>query len=138
MGPTAASVASHFSPPAATAIARHWDTLYGFLLWASFISCVLVIGGLIIFAMKYRAKSDSDRTPYISHNSTLEFLWSFIPFLIFMVVFVWGWVLYSQLRTKPANPLEIQVQAQKWSWTFTYKNGRSLSGELYVPVNQPV
>jgi cytochrome c oxidase subunit 2 len=137
MEPTT-SAPSHFMPPAATAIAGGVDTLYGFLLWASFISCVLVIGGLIVFAVKYRRKSEDEKTPYISHNSTLEFLWSFIPFVIFMVVFVWGWIIYSRLRTFPEDALEIQVQAQKWSWTFTYKNGRSIGSELYVPVGQNV
>lgn len=130
--------ASHFSPPAVTAIAHSWDTLYGFLLIASFISCVLVIGGFIYFAVKYRRKGPDDKTPYISHNTTLEFLWSFIPFVIFMFVFVWGWVVYYQMRTMPKNALEITVEAQKWDWSFVYKNGRRSAGEFYVPVGQPV
>jgi cytochrome c oxidase subunit 2 len=135
---SAGSTASHFSPYAATAIAQEWDTLYGFLLVASAISCVLVIGGLIYFAVKYRRRSDGDMTPYISHNTTLEFLWSFIPFVIFMVVFVWGWKVFYEYRKMPTNGLEIAVQAQKWNWTFIYKNGRQTSGEVYVPVNQDV
>lgn len=132
------STPSHFSPFAATAVAHQWDTLYGFLLIASFISCVLVIGGLIVFAAKYRRATENDKTPYISHSTTLEFLWSFIPFVIFMVVFVWGWVVFYNFRKMPENALEIAVQAQKWNWTFTYKSGRNSSGEFYVPVGEPV
>lgn len=135
---TAAHASSNFMPPEGTEIAGNVDTLYKFLLWASFISCVLVIGGLIWFAVKYRRRSNNDKTPYISHNTLLEFLWSFIPFCIFMVAFVWGWVVFHQLRTFPENGLEIAVQAQKWSWTFIYKNGRTSSSEFYVPVNHPV
>lgn len=129
---------SRFMPYAATEIAKNVDALYSFLLWASAISCVLVIGGLILFAMKYRRRSDGDKTPYISHNTTLEFLWSFIPFVIFMVVFVWGWKVYHDLRAFPKNALEITVEAQKWDWTFAYKNGRRSAAEFYVPVNQAV
>ncbi|MGE3682519.1 MAG: cytochrome c oxidase subunit II [Bdellovibrionales bacterium] len=125
-------------PYPATDIAHGVDTLYEFLLIASFISCVLVIGGLILFAMKYRRRSEGEKTPYISHNTTLEFLWSFIPFVIFMVVFVWGWVIFHQFRSMPENALEITVEAQKWDWTFVYKNGRRTTGEFYVPVNEPV
>lgn len=135
---SAASTGSHFSPVAATDIAQSWDSLYAFLLAASFISCVLVIGGLIAFAMKYRRRSESDKTPYISHNTTLEFLWSFIPFVIFMIVFVWGWVVYYQMRKMPEHSLEVAVEAQKWDWTFAYKNGRRSATDLYVPVNEPV
>jgi cytochrome c oxidase subunit 2 len=135
---SAASTASHFSPFAATDVAHQWDTLYGFLLIASAISCVLVIGGLIVFAMKYRRTSEDQKTPYISHNTTLEFLWSFIPFVIFMIVFVWGWVLYYNMRKMPEHALEIAVEGQQWSWTFAYKNGRRSMSELYVPVGEPV
>jgi len=132
------SAPSHFMPPQASQIAVHVDYLYGFLLVASFVSCVMVIGGLIYFAVKYRRKAEDEKTPYISHNSTLEFLWSFIPFLIFMAVFAWGWWVYHEMRTMPTDALEIAVQGQKWSWAFTYKNGRSSGSEFYVPVGQDV
>ncbi len=135
---SATSTGSHFMPFAATEVAKNVDTLYSFLLWASFISFVLVIGGLIIFASQYKRKGQDDKTPYISHNTTLEFLWSFIPFVIFMVVFVWGWVVYYQMRTFPEDSLEVAVTGQKWSWNFTYKNGRNSGGSLTVPVGQNV
>lgn len=133
-----AAQANTFMPPKGTDIAGQVDALYGFLLWASFISCVLVIGGFIYFAFKYRRQSDNDKTAYISHNNFLEFLWSFIPFVIFMGVFVWGWWIFSQMRTFPENSLEVAVQAQKWNWSFTYKNGRKSPGVLTVPVGTPV
>lgn len=129
---------SLFMPPQATELAGKVDALYHFLLIASFISCVLVIGGLIFFAIKHRRKHEGEKTPYLAHNTTLEFLWSFIPFVIFMVVFVWGWIVYHQLRSMPQNALEIGVQAQKWDWTFIYKSGRKVSGEFTVPVGQDV
>ena len=135
---TTASIPSHFSPVAATEAARMWDSLYGFLLVVSLISCVLVIGGLFYFAYKYRRSTDGEKTPYISHNTMLEFLWSFIPFVIFMIAFVWGWVVYYNLKKNPINGLEIAVEAQKWDWTFAYKNGRRSTGEFYVPVNESI
>ncbi len=135
---SSASTTSVFMPPAVTEVAKNVDTLYGFLLIASLISCILVIGGLIYFAMKYRRQGDNDKVPYISHNTALEFLWSFIPFVIFMVAFVWGWVVYYQLRTFPVDSMEVMVNAQKWNWVFTYKNGRKSPALLTVPVNQNV
>src|SRR4051812_25024793 len=98
---------STFMPPAGTAIAHQVDILYGFLVIISFISCVLVIGGFVYFAVKYRRQTPNDKTPYISHHNLLEFLWSFIPFVLFMVVFVWGWIVYHQLRSFPKDALEI-------------------------------
>ncbi len=135
---SSASTSSRFMPPQATEVAQNVDTLYGFLLVISLISCVLVIGGLIYFAVKYRRHTENDKTPYISHNATLEFLWSFIPFLLFMASFVWGWIVYHQLRTAPTDALEVMVRGQKWNWTFAYKNGRTSASEMFVPVGQNV
>ena len=132
------SAPSHFMPPAATDIAHNVDSLYRFLVVVSFISCVLVIGGLIVFAIKFRRKSENDKTPYMAHNTTLEFLWSFIPFCIFMLVFVWGWIVFHRLRDMPKNALEVAVEAQKWDWSFVYKNGRRSAAELVVPAGQDV
>lgn len=130
--------AGSFMPVKGTEIAHHVDQLYGFLLWASFISCVLVIGGFIYFSIKYKRRSDNDKTAYITHNNILEFTWSFIPFVIFMIVFAWGWWIYSDMRSFPKDSFEIQVMGQKWNWNFTYKSGKKTAGELIVPVNTPV
>ncbi|MCB0361539.1 MAG: cytochrome c oxidase subunit II [Bdellovibrionales bacterium] len=129
---------NRFMPVQGSDLAVQVDRLYAFLLIASFVSCVLVIGGLIYFAIKYRRKSNQDKTAYISHNNTLEFLWSFIPFVIFMLVFGWGWKLFHDMRNAPSDSMEVNVVAQKWSWDFTYKNGRRSTNEFYVPVNTPV
>jgi cytochrome c oxidase subunit 2 len=130
--------ADTFMPPEASSFGRQYDILYGFLLIISLISCILVIGGFVYFSFKYRRKTENDKTAYITHNNVLEFLWSFIPFVLFMVVFVWGWILYQQMRSFPKDALEVAVQAQKWSWTFVYKSGKSSAAEFYVPVNTDI
>ncbi len=135
---TAANGLKVFMPPQGTEVAGQVDTLYKFILIASFIACVLVIGGMIAFAIKYRRKSEGEKTPYLDHNTALEFTWSFIPFVIFMLSFVWGWKVFHTLRKMPVGGLEIAVQAQKWDWTFVYKSGRRVASEFYVPVNQDV
>lgn len=132
------SMASTFMPVQATAIAERVDSLYAFLLIASFIACVLVIGGFIAFAVKYRRQSDNDKTAYITHNNVLEFTWSFVPFVIFMAVFAWGWMIYHDMRKMPTSGIELAVEGQKWDWSFIYKNGRRVSGEFTVPVNTPI
>src|SRR5688572_12737325 len=80
-----------FMPPQATTISEQVDNLYSFLLWSSLVSCMILIGGMIYFAVKYRRKSPNDKTAYISHNTFLEFLWSFIPLVFFLGFFAWGW-----------------------------------------------
>lgn len=130
--------AQSFMPTQGTEIAKQVDNLYGFLLATSFIACVLVIGGMIYFVFKYKRKTPNDKTAYISHNTTLEFLWSFIPLVIFLAVFGWGWHIYHQMRTMPKNALEISVVGKQWSWEIEYKNGYKAVNEIVVPINTDV
>ena len=105
--------AQSFMPPAATDIAENVDSLYGFLLISSLISFIILMGGLAYFVNKYRRKGDNDKTAYISHDYRLEFLWSFIPFVIFMVCFAWGAKIYLDMREMPEDSLEIHVVGKK-------------------------
>ena len=141
--------ANTFMPPAATEIAGQVDNIYAFLLISSFVSFVLLIGGMIYFVWKYRRRSPNDKTAYITHNHTLEFLWSFIPFVIFMFVFAWGWIVYHQMRSFPEGALEVHVVGKKWDWRFIYKNGKEVTSgvddkgmkapaTMVVPVGRPV
>ena len=125
-------------PPVGTHLAEDIDKLIHFLVFISAVAAVLVIAGFVYFSIRFRRKSETDKTPHITHHYVLEFLWSFIPLLIFMFVFVWGWWLYDKIREQPLGALEVHVYGQMWNWDFVYKNGRKTSGTLYVPINKPV
>ena len=125
-------------PIPGTELAKEVDQLIYFLVEVSALSSILVIGGFVYFSIRYRRKSEKDKPPSITHNYLLEFLWSFIPFLIFMFIFGWGWLIYDKMRTSPEGALEIHVYGQMWNWDFVYKNGRKSSRVLTVPVDTPV
>lgn len=129
---------STLTPIAASTFAGDFDNLYIFLVAVSALASLIVIGGMTYFLVKYRRKSANDKTAYIDHNHTLEFIWSFIPFVIFMVIFAWGAFVYYKQRVIPENPyVEIHVKAWQWQWEFQYPNGKT-SNDLVAPVNRPV
>ena len=130
--------AAKWLPAPGTKLAEEVDQLIYFLVEISVFSSLLVIGGFVYFSIRFRRKSETDKTPAITHNYFLEFLWSFIPFVIFMFVFGWGWLLYDKMRDHPKDALEVHVYGQMWNWDFVYKNGKKSSGTLTVPVNKPV
>lgn len=137
IGISQAFAQSRFMPFEGTSFAKQVDSIYYFLVVSSTISCILLIGGMIYFAMKYRRKSDSDKVGTLTHSGLLEFTWSFIPFLIFMFVFAWGWYIYDEMRHAPKDAFEVNVVAKQWSWEFQYKSGRK-SADLIIPVNTNV
>lgn len=130
-------MADVFMPTQGTEIAKRYDNLYGFLVLISFVSCAILIGGMIYFVLKYKRKTNNDKTPYITHDTRLEILWSVVPLILFLFVFAWGWVIYNDMRTFPKDSLEISVSGKQWAWTAEYKNGVK-STEVVVPVNRNV
>ena len=117
--------ANAFMPIQGTEIAAKVDGFYAFLLVSSLISSIILIGGMTAFIIKYKRQSANDKTAYITHNTLAEFTWSFIPFVIMMVIFYWGKVIFNELRAMPdaASSEEIHVVGVQWAWNFKYKNG---------------
>jgi heme/copper-type cytochrome/quinol oxidase subunit 2 len=76
--------------------AGYVQNIYGFILAASFLSCVLLIGGMVYFALKNRHAHEELKTS--DRSSALEFWWSCVPFLIFTVAFVWITIAFYQMQ----------------------------------------
>jgi cytochrome c oxidase subunit 2 len=124
-------------PVAATDIAKSWDTLYWFLVYLSAFFFVGIVLAMLIFAIKF-GKSNHKKPKYIHGNTMIEVIWTVIPSILLFVIFGWGWSVYKDMTTAPADSMEIRVIAKQWLWQFVYKNGTSTIGDLYVPVNRPV
>jgi cytochrome c oxidase subunit 2 len=136
-------LANSFMPMAGTEIAAEVDTFYAFLLWASLVSFIILIGGMVWFLVKFKRMDENQKSAYITHNNLAEFIWSFIPLVILLIIFYWGWVIFEKIRTPPeVVSEEIHITAMQWAWEYKYRNGKtinSLSKEsLNVPVGKPV
>ena len=125
-------------PSPATEISVEVDQMYFFIHALSLGCGLLITGAFILFAVLYRRKNNSEGSASVHHNIWLEWTWSIIPFLIFMFMFAWGWIVYDKMRTPYKKALEIHVYGQMWNWDYAYKNGRKTAETLYVPVNTPV
>ncbi len=124
-------------PIQATDIARRWDQLYDFLVLLSVFFFVLVVGGMIVFAIQYRKRPDV-KPKYITGNHLLEGIFIIVPTLLLLMIFGWGWIIYRDMVSAPTDAYEIRVIGKQWLWQFQYDNGRSTTGELFVPVGKPV
>ena len=125
-------------PESASTFAPGVDIILWLVTIISVISCVLIGFLLVYFVIKYRRKTDNDQTPAITHDSFLETLWTVIPTILCIVIFIYGYVYYDQYTTTPKNAIEVNVTAKQWIWSFDYSNGKKTLNELYVPVDQPI
>jgi cytochrome c oxidase subunit II len=77
-------------------------------------------------------------TPHITHNTTLEIVWSVLPLLLCIVIFFWGTTDWLKYAVAPGESMEIQITAKKWIWTFEYPDGSRTANDIHVPVGKPV
>ncbi len=114
------------------------DSVFSLVFWVAAFFFVLIVALMVAFVVRYRRRPgrlDAEASP--SHNTPLELTWTLIPIAIVIVIFVWGFKVYLDANTPPANAYEISVTGQKWKWLFTYPNGH-VDENLHVPVDTPV
>ena len=91
---------------------------------------------MIYFLFRYSKKNNPVATN-ITHNNTLEVIWTVIPTILVVIMFWYGWTGYKPMLTAPDNAMEIDAIGQMWKWSFEYPNGK-VSDTLVVPIDEPV
>jgi cytochrome c oxidase subunit 2 len=124
-------------PQQASTLARHVDALYIFLLILCGMVTLLIFALVVYFAARFRHRPGV-RAEQIEGSTALEITWSTIPFLIFIVIFAWGALVYFKERTPPADATEVYVVAKQWMWKLEHAEGQREINELHVPVGRDV
>jgi cytochrome c oxidase subunit II len=127
-----------FMPEMASSFAWEVDALYIYLVALTVFFTVLIALLVIFFAIKYRRRSPDELPRPIAGSVPLESLWSVIPFLISLTIFVWGTSIYFSLYRPPAEALDIYVVGKQWMWKFQHPEGQREINTLHVPVGRKV
>jgi cytochrome c oxidase subunit 2 len=125
-------------PPQASTFAPQVDMLYAFLLLVTAFFSLLIAAFVIGFSIKYRRRSDGERTPHLHGSTALEIAWSIIPFGITMIMFLWGASLFVTLKRPPDDAMQVNVVGKQWMWKVQHLEGRREINELHVPIGRPV
>lgn len=125
-------------PEAASSIAFEVDLLYFFILAVCSFFAVLVSALVVYFAVKYRRRHPDEVGADIHGSIALELLWTVIPFILAMVMFVWGAKVYFDIARPPADSMEVFVVGKQWMWKVQHPEGVREINELHVPVNRNV
>jgi cytochrome c oxidase subunit 2 len=125
-------------PEAASTIAPRVDNLYFFLISVSAFFAVLVTVLVVIFAIKYRRRHPDEVGAPIHGSLLLELVWTGIPFVLAMVMFVWGASVYFAIARPPAETLDIYAVGKQWMWKFQHREGQREINMLHVPAGTPV
>jgi len=125
-------------PEQASTMAPRVDALFYFLVAVTGFFVALIFFMIVIFAVKYRRRSEDERPGPIEGNFWLEILWSAIPLGLTMVMFVWGAIIYFDIYNPPNDALEISIVGRQWMWKAQHAEGQREINEFHVPVGQAV
>ncbi|OPZ09073.1 MAG: Cytochrome c oxidase subunit 2 precursor [candidate division BRC1 bacterium ADurb.BinA364] len=126
-------------PERASSYAGEVDWLFYFIYWVSVFFFCLIAALMTVFLLRYRKPPGARAESQAEHNTVLEIVWSVIPLIIVIVIFLGGFKGYLTMAVLPDSSasLEILVNGQKWQWTFQYPNGY-VDKDLHAPVDRPV
>src|SRR6202140_5442324 len=124
-------------PPEASKIAPQMDALYFFMALVSLIGLTIVTLLVVSFCILY-SKERHPHAIQIEGSTLLEATWTIIPLGLFLIMFVWGALLYFRIYTPPANAMNIYVVGKQWMWKAEHPGGQHEINSLHVPLGQPV
>lgn len=106
--------------------------LYLIVFWMGFAIFAIVEIAIFYMAIRYRRRKQDDESlpPQIHGNDKLEILWTTIPAIIVIVLFVLSWIQITNVQEVSADPgMRVEVQGFQWQWTFSYPDETLSNGE---------
>src|SRR5262245_31919645 len=110
-------------PDQASTFAWQIDALYAYLILISLFFTVGIVAAIFFFAIKYREKEKFASGAEIHGSITLETVWSIIPFIISMTIFLGGAIVYYNQYHPPQEAMDIYVVGKQWMWKFQHSTG---------------
>ena len=124
-------------PPEASTIAPQVDALLIFMTLVSLVGLTLVALIITTFCIMYRRERSPVATQ-IEGSTLLEATWTIIPLGLFLIMFVWGSVLYFRIYPPPTNAMNIYIVGKQWMWKAEHPGGQHEINSLHVPIGKPV
>jgi cytochrome c oxidase subunit 2 len=124
-------------PPEASTIAPQMDALLFFMVLVSLIGLTVVVLLIVGFSILY----NKERHPVavqVEGSTLLEATWTIIPLGLFLVMFVWGALIYFRVFTPPANAMNIYVVGKQWMWKAEHPGGQHEINSLHVPTGRAI
>ncbi len=126
--------------------ARSIDHLVNPVFLIAGVVFVLVQGGVLFLAWRFRTRRDDDGTlpEQVHGNFKLEIGWTILPALLLAGVGGASVVTLLDLEKKPADAQEITVVGQQWWWEYRYDVDHDgtddivTANDLVIPAGKPI
>jgi cytochrome c oxidase subunit II len=105
-----------------------------------FAAIFVIVAGMIVYAlMRCRWREGEGDPKQIAGNKTVELVWTTIPFLIVVALFVLSWKTMGAADPPPAREPDIVITGHQWWWEARYpKSGVVTANEIHIPAGAPL
>jgi cytochrome c oxidase subunit 2 len=124
-------------PPEASKIAPQMDALFFFILLVSLVGLTAVVLLVVSFSILYNRRRHPVAVQ-VEGSTLLEATWTIIPLGLFLMMFVWGALIYFRVYTPPPNAMNIYVVGKQWMWKVEHSGGQHEINALHVPAGRAV
>jgi cytochrome c oxidase subunit II len=125
--------------------ARDIQFLYKIIFWLALIVFIGVQMAIVWSVLRYRRRHENEpRPPQIHGNQKLEIIWTIIPAIILVAIFIPSVrTMYNIDDRADEGEYTIEVYGKQWWWEVHYKEPETVANvvtanEIYIPVNTRV
>lgn len=100
----------------------------------------VIVAGVIVFSvMRFRWREGEPDPTQVPGNRRLEIIWTVIPFMIVILLFVLTARTMTIADPPPAPKPDVVVIGHQWWWEYRYPDtGVVAVNELHIPVGKPL
>lgn len=125
--------------PEASAFAGEVDALFFAMVGLAALLLISLYVLITVFAIRYRAgREHVPRESEEEHELRAEVLWTVIPVIAFIGLFLWSVQIYLEEKSPPPDAIDIYVVAKQWMWKVEHMDGRRELNQLHIPLGTPV
>ena len=120
-----------------TEVARDIYSLHMLIFWICVVIFVLVFSVMFYSIFKHR-KSKNYKPAKFSHSTTVEIIWTIIPFFILVAMAIPATQVLIKMEDTTKSELTIKITGYQWKWGYEYLDGSDISffSTLATPRNQ--
>ena len=117
--------------PAASPIEKTIDWFLQYVLWIMFAVVLFVAVLIAVILFRFNAKKNPVAST-TTHNTLIEVIWTLVPAILLVVVFVPSMHLIYQQSNYKHRYMTIRVTGHQWYWEYNYEGAKGVDFTSYA------
>ena len=137
LGASGAALAQYNLPPPQSPIAQQIYDLHTLIMWIIVVVFVVVFGAMTYAIVMHRKSIGHAAVPF-HENTTVEILWTVVPFVILLGMAFPATQTVLAMRDTSNPDLTIKATGYQWKWGYDYLTGEGQGIAFYSTLATPI